>query len=62
MTLSDLKRPGTRLVDVEPLFVGMPLAEWQAKIERSRVEAYIETPAWKRLRAGQKWDRRRDNG
>ena len=28
MTLTDLKKPGTNLADVEPEFRGMPLKEW----------------------------------
>jgi len=59
MNLNDLKPPGTRLAEVEPLFQGMPLAEWLAKIERSRAEAYFETPAWRKLREAQRWDRRK---
>lgn len=61
MTLSDLKRPGTPLRDVEPLFAGMPLKEWQEKVQRSVVEAYAETPQWKRLRAAQKWERKNES-
>jgi hypothetical protein len=58
MTLSELKPRGYRLSDVPPDFQGMPLAEWEAKIERSRVEAHFETKEWKKLRAEQKWDKR----
>lgn len=43
MTLSDLKRRGTKLVDVEPDFRGMQAREWYTKMEASQGDAYRES-------------------
>jgi hypothetical protein len=58
MHLTDLKRPGTQLRDVEPLFAGMPLAEWQRQQLAAQAEAWRETPEAKKLFQEQKWPTR----
>ena len=58
MHLTDLKRPGTRLSEVEPLFTGMPLKQWLAEIERSRVQAFCAGAEWRKARESQRWDKK----
>lgn len=53
MNLVDLKRPGTRLVDVEPGFRGMPLHEWQRAIFHSMCEELHQAIAAELARKGE---------
>jgi len=46
VTLADLKKPGTKLADVDPQFRGMPLKEWQrAKLHAMCEEIHAQTAA-----------------
>src|SRR5277367_718104 len=43
MHLTDLKRSGTRLRNVEPLFAGMALAEWLRKMVSAQCDAFVNS-------------------
>lgn len=58
MIPADLKRQGTKLAEVEPDFVGMPLLEWlewQRKAEHADVERYITSPKFRAVVEKQAW-------
>jgi len=53
MTLSDLKRPGTKLADVEPDFRGMPLREWLKLSMQAQFEAHYKATAERMTKTGE---------
>jgi hypothetical protein len=53
VNLSDLKRPGTKLADVEPDFRGMPLHQWLKLSMQSQFEAHYRSTAERMAKTGE---------